>query len=72
MISMEMTLQLAIREISNSGGRQSHCFTSLAIAQSKELRQVEVEFASPLVGAHPVTFPRVSEQNQEKRSLGGK
>ena len=54
-----------------SGGRQSHCFTSSAIVRSKELRQVEVEFASSLVGVHPVTFARVSEQNQEKRSLGG-
>ena len=35
-------------------------------------RQVEVVFASPLVGVHPVSFARVSEQNQEKRSLGGK
>ena len=48
------------------------CFTSSTIVRSKELRQVEVEFASPLVGVHPVTFARVSEQNQEKRSLGGK
>ena len=53
-------------------GRQSHCFTSSAIVRSKELRQVEVEFVSPLVGVHRVTFARVSEQNQEKRSLGGK
>ena len=53
-------------------GRQSHCFTSSAIVWSKELRQVEVEFASPLFGVHRVTFARVSEQNQEKRSLGGK
>ena len=53
-------------------GRQSHCFTSSAIVRSKELRQVEVEFTSPLVGVHRVTFARVSEQNQEKRSLGGK
>ena len=57
---------------SHSGGRQSHCFTSSAIARSKELWQIEVEFASPLVGVHRVTFARVSEQNQEKRSLGGK
>ena len=61
-----------VREIPNSGGRQSHCFTSLAIVWSKELRQIEVEFASSLVGVHPLTFARVSEQNQEKRSLGGK
>ena len=53
-------------------GRHSHCFTSSAIVRSKELRQVEVEFASSLVGVHRVTFARVSEQNQEKRSLGGK
>ena len=45
---------------------------SLAIVWSKELWQIKVEFASPLVGVHPVTFARVSEQNQEKRSLGGK
>ena len=66
-----ITVCSTVREIPNSGGRQSHCFTSSAIVRSKELRQVEVEFASPLVGVHPVTFARVSEQNQEKRSLGG-
>ena len=58
-----------VREMDAS---QSHCFTSSAIVRSKELRQVEVEFASPLVGVHRVTFARVSEQNQEKKSLGEK
>ena len=57
-----------VREMDAS---QSHCFTS-SIVRSKELRQVEVEFASPLVGVHCVTFARVCEQNQEKRSLGEK
>ena len=61
----------AVETIMVCYGRQNHCFTSSAIVRSKELRQVEVEFASPLVGVHRVTFARVSEQNQEKRSLGG-
>ena len=69
---LSVSQALAIRKIPNSGGRQSHCFTSLAIVWSKKNRQIEVEFASPLVGVHPVTFARFSEQNQEKRSLGGK
>ena len=47
-------------------------FYVIGYCSVKELRHVEVEFASPLVGVHRVTFARVSEQNQEKRSLGGK
>ena len=58
-----ITVCSTVREIPNSGGRHSHCFTSSAIVRSKELRQVKVEFASPLVGVHPVTF---AEQNQER------